>query len=146
VPSLPEESGGVRVKIILPLEVMIPRKTCEDKRVILNLNIYRNAHHMTLNQAKMEMAKHVSIAAAENEEEMPSPPFVFTYTVFPSTGRKFDLGNVCSIIQKFTDDALIEIGAIKDDNYKVVQEIVYKFGAVDKENPRAELEIKSIES
>jgi ABC-type uncharacterized transport system permease subunit len=131
------------MKIILPLEVMIPRKTREDKKVILNLNIYRNAHHMTLNQAKTEMARHVSMAVVESGEEIPSPPYIFTYTIFPSTGRKFDLGNVCSIIQKFTDDALIEIGAIKDDSYKVVQEVVYKFGAIDKENPRAELEIRT---
>ena len=125
----------------LPLEVMIPRKTCEDKRVIMNLNIYRNAHHMTLNQAKVEMSKHVSLAVQGKEFSDIAPPYKFTYTIFPSTGRAFDLGNVCSIVQKFTDDALIEFGVIKDDNYKVVREVVYRFGEIDKVNPRAELEI-----
>jgi len=133
------------MKLILPLQVMIPRKTCEDKRVILNLNVYRNAHHMTLNQAKIEMGKHVSIAIKECGGDAPSPPYRLVYTVFPSTGRAFDLGNVCSIIQKFTDDALIEMGIIKDDNYKVIREVIYRFGEVDKENPRAELELSSFD-
>jgi len=98
---------------------------------------------MTLNQAKAEMAKHVSLAVNECGEHELLPPLRFTYTIFPATGRKFDLGNVCSIVQKFTDDALIELGVIKDDSYKVVSEVAYMFGGVDKENPRAELEIQS---
>ena len=129
------------MKLILPLEVMIPRKTREDKKIILNLNIYRNAHHFTLNAAKKEMLEHVRQALPGCE--IPSLPFRFTYTIFPPTGRAFDLGNVCSIVQKFTDDALIELGIIKDDNMKIVKEVVYRFGVVDKENPRAELDIES---
>ena len=128
--------------ITLPLEVWIPRKTREDKRFILNLNYYRNAHYMTLNDAKHEWAKYVQMAALGIE---PIPGrFRFTYTTFPATGRAFDLGNVCPIIQKFTDDALIDSGLIKDDNYKIVSEINYRFGKVDKENPRAELMIEEI--
>jgi len=131
------------MKLILPLEVMIPRKTCEDKRVILNLNVYRNMHHMTLNQAKVEMSKHVALAVQCAKPEEITAPYRFVYTIFPSTGRSFDLGNVCSIVQKFTDDALIDLGVIRDDNHKVVNEVVYRFGCVDKENPRAELDIES---
>ena len=128
--------------ITLPLEVWIPRKTTEDKRVILNLNVYRNAHHMTLNAAKHEMAKHVQLAVVGMEPL--KGRFRFTYIIFPATGRKFDLANVCSIVQKFTDDALIEAGLLKDDNYKIVAEVNYRFGGVDKETPRAELMIEAI--
>jgi len=130
------------MKLILPLEVMIPRKTREDKKIILNLNIYRNAHHFTLNAAKKEMLEHVRQSLPGGNIQ--APPFRFTYTIFPSSGRAFDLGNVCSIVQKFTDDSLIELGVIKDDNMKIVKEVVYRFGGVDKENPRAELDIESI--
>ncbi|MBU4317108.1 MAG: hypothetical protein KKF30_07520 [Proteobacteria bacterium] len=131
------------MKIILPLEVIIPRKTKEDKVFPLNLNIYRNTHYMTLNEAKELMLYEV-------EKRLPggsagSPPYLFTYTIYPRTGRGFDLGNVCSIIQKFTDDALIHLGVIIDDNYKIVREINYRFGEIDKVNPRAELIISSME-
>lgn len=132
------------MKIILPLEVVIPRKTKDDKRVALNLNIYRNLHHMTLNQAKIAMKDCVRVALPIMPANVEPPPYRFTYTIFPKTGRALDLGNVGSIVQKFTDDALVELGIIKDDNHKIVSEVMYKFGGVDKDNPRAELQIESI--
>lgn len=130
------------MKLTLPLEVWIPRKTKEDKRIALNLNIYRNSHHMTLNQAKAEMKEHVGLALEHHTELDYGPPYRFTYTIFPPTGRAFDIGNVGSIVQKFTDDALVELGVIKDDNHKIIPEVVYRFGGVDKEHPRAELVIE----
>jgi hypothetical protein len=80
------------MKIILPLSVTIPRKTKEDKVFTLNLNIYRNSHHFTLNTAKTLWGDIVTAAAIH--ATMPDkPPYRFTYTVYPSSGRKFDLGN-----------------------------------------------------
>lgn len=126
----------------IPLAVTIPRKTKAPKRVALNLNIYRNTHHMTLNQAKAALKEHVRLAVGRIESIGPGP-FEFIYTIFPATGRAFDLGNVGSIVQKFTDDALVELGIIKDDNHKIIARVVYEFGGVDKENPRAELTIQT---
>ena len=131
------------MKIILPLSVTLPRKTKADKVFTLNLNIYRNCHHMTLNQAKIAWKGIVAQSTAGKQIVEPSP-FKFVYTVYPATGRKFDLANVLSIVQKFTDDALQEFGFITDDSYKVIPIIVYKFGGVDKENPRVELEVFSL--
>lgn len=139
------------MKIILPLSVILPRKTKADKVFMLNLNVYRNAHHMILNQTKIAWKDIVSSAlahwiAGSGTTELNSlreKPLCFTYTIYPGSGRKFDIGNVCSIIQKFTDDALIELGVIKDDNYKIIREVIYRVGYMDKERPRAELDIKS---
>jgi len=130
------------VRIILPLSVTIPRKTKADKVFMLNLNIYRNCHHMTLNQAKVlwsSIVLHAPFVGGDVEA-----PYHFIYTVYPSSGRKFDLSNVLSVVQKFTDDALIECGVIEDDSYKFIPEIDYRFGHIDKENPRVELEIISL--
>ena len=127
------------MKITLPLSIVIPRKTKEDKVFALNLNVYRNAHHFVMNTAKtmwLDIVLHAHIEGGEVE-----PPYKFTYTVYPENKRKFDLGNVCPAIQKFTDDALIELGIISDDNYKVIPLIEYRFGGIDKDNPRCELEI-----
>lgn len=128
--------------LCIPLSVTIPRKTKAPKRVALNLNIYRNTHHMTLNQAKAVLKEHVRQEIGRIESIGPGP-WEFVYTIFPATGRAFDLGNVGSIVQKFTDDALVELGIIKDDNHKIISRVIYAFGRVDKENPRAELEICS---
>lgn len=139
------------MKIILPFSVVIPRKTKADKIFILNLNVYRNAHHMTLNQAKVLWKDVVFQAVPTLGTKNPAlclytPPLHCVYTVYPSSNRKFDLSNVLSIVQKFTEDALIEYGVISDDSYQVIPKIDYRFGHVDKENPRIELEIESLSS
>jgi hypothetical protein len=135
--------------ISLPLSVTIPRKTKEDKVFALNLNTFRNAHHMTMNQAKVIWKDVVSGALQDwytsdidgSRYYADNAPYLFTYTVFPSSGRAFDLANVCAAIQKFTDDALQELNVIENDNYKHIRAVRYEFGKIDKENPRCELEI-----
>jgi hypothetical protein len=133
------------MKLILPLSVTLPRKTRSDKVFILNLNTYRNTHYMTLNQAKVAWSNLIGDILTHRDSLPGTPPYRFVYTVFPSSNRKFDLSNVLSVIQKFTDDALINYGVISDDSYKVIPEIDYRFGQVDKANPRIELVISSIE-
>jgi len=130
------------MKLSLPLFVDLPRKK-GNKRFYLGLNPYRNTHFQILNHAK-ELYKHqVLLATMEIKEKLPPPPYLFEYTIYPGTGRKFDLANVLPIVQKFTDDALIHFGIIFDDSYKVIHAINYRFGGVDKDNPRAELSISS---
>lgn len=129
------------MKLILPLTVIIPRKTKEDKIFALNLNTFRNTHHMVMSQAKIIWKEVVRCSLEKRYSEIPDDPYLFIYTVFPGSGRKFDLANVLPAIQKFTDDALIELGVISDDSYKIIKAIDYRFGEIDKEHPRAELEI-----
>jgi hypothetical protein len=129
------------MKITLPLSITIPRKTKADKVFALNLNVYRNAHHMTLNQSKIIFKGVLERLIAKCDITIPPLPHCCTYTIFPANGRVFDLGNVCSIIQKYTEDALQELGIIENDNYKHIRSVRYEFGSIDKENPRCELEI-----
>jgi hypothetical protein len=69
-------------------------------------------------------------------------PLIATFTVYPDSNRKMDVSNVCSIVDKFACDALVELARLKDDNHKIIPAINYRFGKVDKENPRVELEIE----
>jgi hypothetical protein len=101
---------------------------------------------MILNQAKVawkeivEDAVRIALNSAPCNEYL-RPPLRFIYTVYAVNNRAFDIGNVLPVIQKFTDDALIELKIIPDDNYKVIAENVHVYGGVDKDNPRVELEI-----
>ncbi|MBU1145921.1 MAG: hypothetical protein KJ971_08755 [Firmicutes bacterium] len=136
------------MKLILPLFVEIPRKKSPNKRFYLGLNPYRNTHFQILNQAKEAYKGLVSDAYfyycnLPGNKLLPPPPYLFQYTVFPGSARKFDLANILSIVQKFTDDSLIDLGVIPDDSYKIIRSIEYHFGAVDKTSPRVELEISS---
>jgi hypothetical protein len=135
----------------LPLSVMIPRKTKEDKKVALNLNIYRNLHHITNNQAKAIFADMVRAMLeydyhwdSKSPGLMMKPPYRFTYTLFQQSGRATDVANVLAIVDKFTCDSLVDLAVLSDDNHKIIQEVVYRYGGVDKDNPRAVLEIESI--
>jgi hypothetical protein len=134
----------------LPLSVTLPRKTKADKVFMLNMNVYRNAHHMILNQSKIMWEGIVRAAIVEkngyfNILSFCEPPFKFVYTVHKGDNRAYDVANICSIIDKFTCDALIELGIIKDDNHKILHQVEYRTGSKDKENPHCELEITHME-
>ena len=129
----------------LPLSVTIPRKTKEDKVVAINLNVTRNLHYHVLNQAKQMWTGLVNAALMKvwyDDADMAAPPYLLTYTVYPGSGRAFDIANVCAAVDKFTCDALQELEIIKNDNYKYIPAVNYRFGGIDKENPRCELRIE----
>jgi len=126
-------------QLILPLTVTIPRKTKPGKKYSLGLNNYRNWQHHESNALKILYKEIVAKAVEKAEGKLGKPPYKFTYTIFYSTKRLFDLANIGAVVQKFADDALIELKLLEDDNYTFIPEIEYKFGGIDKENPRAEL-------
>jgi len=141
-----------KLTLHVPLTVMLPRKKSDGRKFICNLNWYRNTHHIILNQAKILYKDNVAWRLTMDhcyiggaKKMMPEPPYLFTYTLFPKDQRGYDLGNVCSIVQKFTDDALIELGIIPDDNFKIVRAVNYRYGEVDKLDPRVELDITHYE-
>ena len=47
------------IKIIAPLYVMLPRKTKGDKKMIINLNGYRNWHYIISNDVKKQYKEEV---------------------------------------------------------------------------------------
>lgn len=66
------------------------------------------------------------------------------FTIYPKTRRKFDVGNIGSVTEKFFADALVELGKLPDDNYEYLSGVLYQFGEVDKNNPRIEIEIYEV--
>ena len=133
------------MKLSLPLVIHMPRVTMADKPFHMNLNVYRNTHHRVLHDAKIIYKEHVLGAIADAgmrpDTFKLTPPLRLVYTLYPKSKRAVDVSNVLSIVDKFACDALVEFGFIEDDNYKIVRETVYRFGLIDPDNPRAELEI-----
>ena len=122
------------MKIDLPLEVYYSK----NKKFILNLNNYRNAHYRILSNAKKIYAENLvdRISHPKYEE-----PVVLTYTYYAKSRRRLDVSNPCSIIDKFTCDALVKAGVLEDDSSKQIKKVIYKYGGIDKDNPRCELEL-----
>lgn len=134
------DSGGQGLTINLPLFVILPRKRKKDKKYYLNLNIYRNTHFQVLNQAKYAYKEEVrkSLMAGHKITEY---PLELRYTLYVSTKRRIDLTNVISVIDKFTQDALVELGIIEDDSILYIQRVTAVFGGINKHNPRCVLDI-----
>ena len=107
----------------------------------LNLNQYRNAHYFKLNDSKIAFKAYMK----DQIELLPAmDKIAITYTLYPKTHKLVDISNVCSIVDKYFSDALVELGKIPDDNYKHVLGIMYRFGSVDKLNPRVEILVSDV--
>ena len=106
------------------------------KEMMLNLNQYRNAHFFKLNNSK---ASYKAIMKKQIEQLPAFNKVSITYTVFFGSKRKTDISNVCSIVDKYFCDALVELGKLPDDNYDYIQEVIYRYGGIDKDNPRVEI-------
>lgn len=99
------------------------------------MNWYRNAHFILSNKVKSHYHELVSKAIKENKFKKISP----RYTIY--VGRKNTDGpNIRALIEKFFLDGLVKSGAIEDDsiNFVISDSSVY---LLDKENPRAEIEL-----
>ena len=122
--------------VILPYFVPVGKK---EKNFYVNLNIYRNAHHFTLNSAKIAFKEAI-------QDQVNKLPFLHKiklhYRVFAPSNRKIDTMNVGSIADKFFCDALVEAGKLTDDNYDYLLYNGFEFGGIDKENPRVEVTIE----
>jgi hypothetical protein len=111
------------------------------KPFILNLNHYRNAHHMVLDKAK----KNYKAVMAKQIQALPKMRTVeIHYKLYPGTKKLTDIGNIKTVHQKFFEDALVAFGRILDDNYLYVVGGGESFGCVDKENPRVEILIRHL--
>lgn len=124
------------------IELPASIRVTKDKPFYLNLNVYRNAHYHTLNKAKTMFEQQVTpllkiLPKLINVE--------LTYTLFTKTKQLSDVSNVCSIVDKFFCDSLVNLGYLPDDNYNHLSKVVYCFGGVDKDNPRVEVSINPIE-
>lgn len=125
--------------LVSPLEVIYgAKKDGTEQKFRLNLNQYRNTHYIILNKAKIAYKELMK----EQISRLPELSNIsLHYTVYTKTKREFDLSNVCSVVDKFFCDALVELGKLPDDNIKYLSQISFSFGGIDKDNPRIEVTI-----
>jgi aminopeptidase-like protein len=123
-------------------ELNVPLHVLVGKKVIrLNLNHYRNMNYHILNQAKIQFQKEVQ----QQVFALPQMNKIkIHYTIYYKDKRKFDLDNIVSVIAKFTQDALVENGIIKEDDYTIIVGSSNSFGGIDKLNPRCSIQITEV--
>ena len=124
--------------ITSPLRVRVSK----NKDFSLNLNIYRNSKYFLLNTSKIRYKEEV----IEQVEQLPKLERIqLTYTLYPATNRRMDISNILSIHDKYFSDVLVTTGKLIDDEYTYIPMVNYRFGEVDKSNPRVEILIEELD-
>lgn len=130
---------GNMTKLTSPLFVMLPRKTKADKRVALNLNVYRNLHYLVNNQAKQIYNE---LMSPQLSGLVFDKPIKITFVLYKRDKRRIDRANILSIVEKFFCDAMVKNGCLIDDNDDYILETVYRTGGIDKNDPRVDITIE----
>ena len=125
------------MKFISPLKVLASKT----KSFILNLNQYRNTHFRVLNNCKINYKK---IMEPQIKKAPKFKRVLCLYKVYAATKRSFDLGNVCSVHEKFFEDAFVELGRLPDDNIDYIPLVIYMGCGIDRDKPRVEVEIMEL--
>ena len=126
------------VNLPLFLETGVRKK----KNNWLTLNNYRNWQYRVSNNLKR-------LYRAQVGKDLTSLPVLkvpvrLTYYVYYVSRRKFDLDNYGAVASKFFQDTLVHFGKLPDDDYENVVEVVFRFGGIDKNNPRIECIIEEV--
>ena len=122
--------------IQLPLRVPVSKS----KVFYLNLNQYRNAHFQVLDKAKKAFDREVRPRLAGIPK---LTKLTLEYILYPGTAQLCDTNNILSIEDKFFSDSLVNAGVLEDDNYKFIADSKFRFGHIDRENPRVDVIVRS---
>lgn len=125
--------------ISLPLRIAVSK----NKDFALNLNQYRNAHFHTLNKAKVDFTE-LALDLIKKAGIPKLAQATLEYIVYPGTRQRLDVNNVCSIVDKFFSDALVEAKVLDDDNYQFLADSRFRFGCIDRDNPRVDVIVRSV--
>lgn len=126
------------IKLVLPLHVDLPRRK-KPKRVYANMNGYKNLPHK-MNSSVKDIYKAMVWEQLKDEREVLPTPVHVIITLYTVDKEERDLANICPVIQKYVDDAVVEYGLLKDDNVKYLKRVTYIYGGVDRNHPRCEIE------
>lgn len=130
-------------KVTMPLAIVWGKG--KTTKFTFNLNYYRNAHHHLVSRAKREYHSMAYDKIFKARIPKLKGQIKVTYVFYARNKGRVDLGNVCSIHDKFFMDALVLSGVIKDDSFYYVPLIEYRFGGIDPIKPRMEIFIEEIE-
>ena len=128
---------------MIKLELPVYWQTSKNKLSLMSLNWYRNENGFIKNRVKQEYHDLIRLKLLKNREKI-SGKYQVRYRYFYKNSGS-DLENVASVIGKFLNDALKELGIIVDDSVKYLVNSQLIVDSCDKQNPRMEIEVQEIE-
>lgn len=127
-------------KFVMPLYIQLA-KSGKGKKYHINFNNCLGWHHSTYASLKR---KYTALCEEQLKKPVIKTPISIEYILYRGDKRKIDLGNVCSMHDKFFCDALRTWGCISDDTVVELPKITFTFGDYDKGNGRIEIIVKEI--
>ena len=131
------------LKITLPIYWTDVKKTKPSTTHLVGENFFRNAHYHVKNKLKKDYHELVANQLKGQPIETLSQ-FTVKYTLYYKNPSS-DPSNIVSKIEKFTLDALQELGVLKEDNVLHHLGSSFVIGGCDKQSPRVEVEIFPVE-
>ena len=122
----------------IEIELPIYANATKDKKKLISMNWYRNAHYHE--ESKIKKHFHGIVANLIPVRERIQGDIQVNYQLYYKN-KQCDLMNVVSIIDKYLMDALQEIEIIENDNVLNYKKCNIKVMGQDKENPRVICEI-----
>ena len=115
------------IKVPIYVEVGVRKK----RKYYSNLNIYRNLPFHLSNSLKKEMKLIIAGVVPKEYLGINIQNYELTYTLYLPNKLRRDIANVCSIVDKQTADALVELDVLEDDNYLHLKKVTYLYGGYD---------------
>lgn len=112
------------------------------KNITLSLNWYRNAHYQSANDAKRKFKKQIEDQFSGLDKI--SGPISIRFEYYAARNNSPDLDNFTSVVKKFFQDAMVELGFIEDDNVLFITSTSEKYMGVDRDNPRVMAYVREI--
>lgn len=123
-----------RIEIELPIYADITK----DKRKLVSMNWYRNAHYHE--ESKIKKIYHGIVSNLLQDREKLHGDIQVNYKLYYKN-KQCDLMNVVSIIDKYLLDALQEIGIIENDNVLNYKHCNIEVIGQDRDQPRVICEV-----
>lgn len=121
------------IKITLPIYTKFKKKD-----TLVGMNIVRNLHYTTKNKWKQNYHKLVW-EQLKPFQKLNFDGYVRCEHKLYYKNANCDMNNVCSMIDKYTMDAIQEYGIIKNDNVLRYNQYEVTVGGKDIVNPRVEV-------
>lgn len=109
------------------------------RKVLLNLNVYRNLHYRVNAEAKIRYCEEMM---GQMYRLKLKHPLELHFMLHRGNRRMGDRANVLTIVEKFFCDALVHYQCIPDDNDKYIKQTIYETGEVCKDDPHVEIHIR----
>ena len=67
-----------------------------------------------------------------NQQHIQMETVEFEYTLYLKNNKLLDQNNIYSIVDKFFQDAIVDVGVIKDDNFKFSKRTIFNEPVINK--------------